>query len=138
MECSLVPPRLRLDARRAQLEHVLGDDHGAAPAGRGEGVRLALVRLPRVQIDDLVAVDLRSPASSAPTRLVTLKSVSAPDRASFVNSLMKSPNAMIDTIHVRTIAIHSHVLTLVSKAPKISLKKRKVMSVVVALLIFSV
>ena len=39
---------------------------------------------------------------------------------------------MIDTIHVRTMAIHSHVLTLVSKAPKISLKKRKVMSVVVA------
>ena len=58
---SLVPRGLlphRLDARRAQLEHVLGDDHGAAPAGRGEGVRLALVRLPRVQVDDLVAVDL--------------------------------------------------------------------------------
>ena len=57
-ECSLVPPRLRLDARRAQLEHALGDDHGAAPAGRGEGVRLALGLLPRVQVDDLVAIDL--------------------------------------------------------------------------------
>ena len=57
-EYSLVPPRLRLDARRAQLEHVLGDDHGAAPAGRGERVRLALGLLPRVQVDDLVAVDL--------------------------------------------------------------------------------
>ena len=56
-ECSLVPPRLRLDARRAQLEHVLGDDHGAAPARRREGVRLALGLLPRVQVDDLVAVD---------------------------------------------------------------------------------
>ena len=51
---------------------------------------------------------------------------------------MNSTKAMIDTIQVRTMAIHSHVLTLVSKAPKISLKKRKVMSVVVALLIFSV
>ena len=51
---------------------------------------------------------------------------------------MNSPKAMIDTIQVRTMAIHSHVLTLVSKAPKISLKKRKVMSVVVALLILSV
>ena len=61
--CSLVrrsrgPRLLRLDARRAQLEHVLGDDHRAAPAGRGEGVRLALGLLPRVQVDDLVAVDL--------------------------------------------------------------------------------
>ena len=45
---------------------------------------------------------------------------------------MNSTNAMIDTIHVRTMAIHSHVLTDVSKAPKISLKKRNVMSVVVA------
>ena len=51
---------------------------------------------------------------------------------------MNSTNAMIDTIHVRTMAIHSHVLTDVSKAPKISLKKRNVMSVVVALLILSV
>ena len=61
MEYSLVPrgPRLqRLDARRAQLEHVLGDDHGAAPTRRCEGVRLALGLLPRVQVDDLVAVDL--------------------------------------------------------------------------------
>ena len=59
---------ISLDARRAQLEHVLGDDHGAAPAGRREGVRLALVRLPRVQVDDLVAVDLRSLASTASMR----------------------------------------------------------------------
>ena len=39
---------------------------------------------------------------------------------------------MIDTIQVRTMAIHSQVLTDVSKAPKTSLKKRNVMSVVVA------
>ena len=45
---------------------------------------------------------------------------------------------MIDTIQVRTMAIHSHVLTASSKAPKMSLKKRNVMSVVVALLILSV
>ena len=67
MEYSLVPrgPRLqRLDARRAQLEHVLGDDHGAAPTRRREGVRLALGLLPRVQVDDLVAVDLMRTATS--------------------------------------------------------------------------
>ena len=44
---------------------------------------------------------------------------------------------MMDTIQVRTMAIHSHVLTLVSKAPKISLKKRNVMSVVVACVILN-
>ena len=52
------PRLLRLDARRAQLEHVLGDHHGAAPAGRGEGVRLALGLLPRVQVHDLVRRDV--------------------------------------------------------------------------------
>ena len=96
-----------------------------------------------MQVDDLVAVDLRSLASTASMRcrrceVVTLKSDAAPDGASFVSSETKSPKAMIDTIQVRTVAIHSHVLTLVSKAPKMSLKKRNVMSVVVALLILSV
>ena len=73
MEYSLVPPRLRLHARRAQLEHVLGDDHGAAPTRRREGVRLALGRLPRVQVDDLVAVDfVRELADEMASGLVTI------------------------------------------------------------------
>ena len=94
-----------------------------------------------MQVDDLVAVDLRSLASRAPTTrhaVITLKSDSAPHRASLVSSLMKSTKAMMDTIQVRTMVIHWDVLDPTSKAAKRSLQKRNEMSVVVALLIFRV